>query len=204
MMALAKDTLDQLRHLLRPVATRMANAIVRGVVQLVDDSVKQQIIQIGALAGETIDATENFQPYGMSSVPLPGAETVTIFPNGDRGHPLTVAVSDRRYRPTGGQPGEVVMYTDEGDAIRLGRGHVVTVATSGTIKLGSSSASQGAIKGTQRDSAEQTFLTALNTYAVAIKAISDPGNVATPVLTAAITAFKSAVTAAVSTKVKLE
>ncbi len=109
-MAIAKDTLDQLRHLLRPVATRMANAIVRGVVQLVDDSVKQQLIQIGALAGETIDATEHFQPYGLSSVPLPGAETVTIFPNGDRGHPLTVAVSDRRYRPTGGVAGEVTLH----------------------------------------------------------------------------------------------
>lgn len=109
-MKLDRQLLDQLRHIARPLATRVANTIVRGVITLVDDSVKQQLLQFGGLSGETVDGAENFQPYGLSSVPLPGAENVTIYPNGDRSHPLTIAVSDRRYRPTGGTPGEVTLH----------------------------------------------------------------------------------------------
>lgn len=203
-MPFARDTLDQLKHVLRPHATRIANMVARAVVQLVDDGTKLQLVQIGVLADETIDAGEHHQPYGFSSVPLPGAEAVVVFPAGDRAHPLVVAVSDRRHRPVGGQGGEVVLYTDEGDQIRLGRGHVISLATSGTVRLGSASASQGAIRGTQRNTAEQTFLTALNSYATAIQAVSDPTNAATPTFTTAITTFSNAVAAAVSAKVKLE
>jgi phage baseplate assembly protein V len=181
-----RDMLSQLRHVLRPLASRVANVVARGVVHLVDDAQKLQLVQLGVLADETIDAGEHHQPYGFSSVPLPGAEAVAVFPGGDRGHPLVLAVSDRRHRPTGGQAGEVVLYTDEGDTVRLGRGHVVVVATTGQIKLGSSSASQAAILGTQRNSAEQTFLAALYTF---VGAIVD----STGAPTAAKVAFLSAI-----------
>lgn len=126
-MGIDRETLRQLGHLLRPIATRVANTVVRGVVHLADDTVKQQALQLGALAGETIDGAENFQPYGLSSLPLAGAEHVTIFPNGDRSHPLTIAVADRRYRPTGGQPGEVTLHCHTGA--------VVILKTSGDIEL---------------------------------------------------------------------
>lgn len=203
-MGIDRETLRQVQSLLRPLAARVVNTVARAVVQLVDDGRKLQLLQIGVLDGEDIDGAEHHQPYGFASVPLAGAEAVVAFPNGDRGHPLVVTVSDRRHRPTGGQGGEVCMYTDEGDLIRLGRGHVISLVTSGEVKLGSAAASQGAIKGTQRNSAEQTFLTALNTYVLAIKTVADPSNAATPALTAAIAAFATAVAAAVSTKVKLE
>lgn len=119
--------------------------VARGVVQLVNDATQMQLLQIGVLAGEDIEGdgkgAEHFQPYGFSSVPLAGAEAVAVFPNGDRGHPLVVVVDDRRHRPTSGQSGEVCLYTDEGDVIRLGRGHVISLETSGEVRLGSASAS---------------------------------------------------------------
>ena len=199
-----REAIGQMRHLLRPLATRLANVIARAVVQLVNDGTKLQLVQLGVLAGETVDGAEHHQSYGFSSVPLAGAEAVVVFPGGDRSHALVTAVSDRRYRPTGGQAGEVCMYTDEGDIVRLGRGHVVSIETSGQVKLGSASAAEAAIKGTQRNTAEQTFLTALNVYVAAIQTVADPLNVATPVITAAISAFKTAAGAALSAKVKLE
>ena len=199
-----RGLLREIGHLLRPIANRVANAVARGVVQLVDDAKKLQMLQLGVLEGEDVPDCEHHQPYGFSSVPLVGAEAVAVFPNGDRSHPLVVAVSDRRYRPRGREAGEVCLYTDEGDVVRLGRGHIVSLETSGTVLLGSSSATSGAIKGTQRNTAEQTFLTALTAYVTAIKAVADPGNAATPPMLSAIAAFKTAVAAAVSTKVKLE
>lgn len=110
----SRDDLAQLRHLLRPLATRVVNTVARAVVQLVDDKKKLQLVQLGVLAGETVEGAgggaEHFQPYGFTSVPLVGAEGVTLFPNGDREHPLLIAVADRRYRPTGGEPGQVTLY----------------------------------------------------------------------------------------------
>ena len=199
-----RGDLDQLVRLVRPLAMRVANTVARGVVQLVNDAKKLQTMQLGVLEGEDVDDGEHHQPYGFSSVPLPGAEAVVVFPNGDRSHPLVVAASDRRYRPTGGQSGEVCMYTDEGDVIRLGRGNVISLVTSGTVKLGSAGATEGAIKGNARNSAEQTFLTALTTYIGAIQAIADPAGTSTATFATAISTFATAITAAISSKVKLE
>lgn len=121
-MSLDEETLRQLRHILRPHATRLANMIARGVVQLVNDGKKMQLVQIGALANETVEGdkgAEHFQAYGFSSVPLVGAEHVTIFPTGDRGHPLVIVVADRRYRPTGREPGEVTVYNHTGASMTI-------------------------------------------------------------------------------------
>lgn len=110
-MALDKGTLEQLRHLLRPLTNRVANTVARAVVRLVDDGKKMQAVQLGVLVGETVDNAEHFQPYGISAVPLVGAEAVVVFPNGDRSHPLVIAVSDRGARPVGGQPGDMTVYS---------------------------------------------------------------------------------------------
>lgn len=121
-MPIDKSTLDQVRQLLRPLATRVANTVARGVVQLVNDGKKMQLVQLGVLAGEDVEGdagAEHFQPYGLASVPLAGAEAVVLFPNGDRSHPLVVVVSDRSSRPTGGQPGDVTLYSAAGAKVTL-------------------------------------------------------------------------------------
>lgn len=142
-MGIDRDTLAQLRHLVRPLATRVANSVARAVVQLADDAKKLQSLQIGVLEDEDIDEAEHHQSYGFSSVPLEGAEAVVVFPNGDRGHPLVVAVSDRRYRPTGGQPGEVTVYNSTGAKVTITKdGDIVAVPAAGReVRLGSGSAS---------------------------------------------------------------
>jgi phage baseplate assembly protein V len=116
-MAIGRDTLGQMRHVLRPLANRLANSIARAVVQLVDDGTKLQLLQLGVLADETVDAAEHHQPYGLASVPLAGAESVVLFPGGDRSHPLVVVTSDRRYRPINGEPGQVALYHYTGSKI---------------------------------------------------------------------------------------
>lgn len=130
-MGISRETLKQIGHVFRPLATKIANMVARSVVQLVDDKKKLQLVQIGVLAGETIEGSgggaEHFQPYGFTSVPLVGAEGVAVFPSGDRSHPLLIAVSDRRHRPTGGEAGQVTMYHHGGAKI--------TMLASGDIKV---------------------------------------------------------------------
>lgn len=118
-MGIDRDTLAVLEQLVRRIGNRIANTVSRGVVHRTNDAKKQQLLQIGALADETIDDAEYFHPYGLSSVPLPGAEVAVVFPNGDRGHPLVVAASDRRHRPTGKQPGEVTLYNNAGASLTM-------------------------------------------------------------------------------------
>lgn len=135
-MGLDRDMLAQLRHLMRPIATRVANTVARAVVHLVDDSTMLQLLQVGVLADETVEGAEHHQPYGFSSVPLAGAEAIVVFPNGDRGHPLVISASDRRYRPRGGAPGEVTMYHHGGARVTmLANGNVMVRAAPGAHVL---------------------------------------------------------------------
>lgn len=138
-MPLDRETIRQINHLLRPLSTRTANTVARGVVQLVNDATKMQLLQVGALAGETVEGdkgAEHFQPYGFSSIPLAGAEHITIFPNGDRGHPLVICVADRRYRPTGGEPGEVTVYNHTGASMTITKdGDIIARPASGRSML---------------------------------------------------------------------
>lgn len=110
---------SELRHLLRPIEVRIANAIARAVVDRIDDSTKLQTLQLGVLDGEDVDDAERFAEYGFTSVPLPGAEAVVVFPNGDRAHPLVVAVDDRAERPTGLASGEAMIYSTHGQTVYL-------------------------------------------------------------------------------------
>lgn len=169
-----RDLARQVAHMMRPLAARITNTGGRGVVTLVDDSEGVQRLQVKCNLEEVLEGTdgcEHLQPYGFFSVPLPGAQAAILFLNGDRSHPIVVVAADGRYRAKGGQPGEAGLRTDEGDEIRLGRGHVVTI-TSNTIKLGSSSAAgdvvvQAALTGAQG------FMAALDT---AITATGSPAN----------------------------
>lgn len=125
-----------LRDALRRLRTRIENTVARAVVQVVNDAGGLQALQLGALAGETVDDGEHVQQYGFSSVPMAGAEAVVVFPGGDRGHPLVVAVDDRRYRPTGGEPGEVRVYHKDGAVITLKEnGDIVISAKPGSQVL---------------------------------------------------------------------
>lgn len=115
--------------LTNPIRRRVLLMIGRAVVRLVDDAGGLQRVQVTALAGETRDAIERVQNYGVSSRPLAGAEAVIVCVGGNRDHPVAIAVDDRRHRKAGLQPGEVAIYTDEGDYIHLKRGRVVEIVT---------------------------------------------------------------------------
>lgn len=186
-MAIPPELLEEVARYLQPLSVRVANSNARAVVTRIDDSKKLQTLQIGVQHSEPLDDAERFQEYGFTSVPLEGAEAVVSFPNGDHGHPLVVAVDDRRHRPTGLPPGTTCVYA----------------AGAAEVRLGTGAAAQGAIRGTDRNTAEQTFLDALATFVGAMLDAGAPSPARTT-MASAIAAFKAAAAAAVSQKVKLE
>lgn len=117
----------------------LKSMLVRGTVVLANAGKKMQSLQIRLTAGELKDGVEHFEAYGFTCNPLPGAEVLTAFLGGDRSHAVVVVASDRRYRIKEVAPGEVVIYTDEGDKIHFKRGRIIDIETQTlNIKAGSS------------------------------------------------------------------
>lgn len=108
--------------------------LARGVVALANSARKLQTLQMRLTAGEIKDGMEHLEPYGFTSCPLPGAEGLAAFLGGDRSHGVVVVVTDRRFRLQNLAPGEVAIFTDEGDRIHLKRGRVIDIET-GTLNI---------------------------------------------------------------------
>lgn len=123
------DIRDQLNRFLLPLKNRIQNMVCRCTIKLVDDTKKVQNIQASLLAGELKSDIEHYQEYGFSSVPKVGMEGLIAFIGGDRSNGVIVAIGDREFRLKSLQPGEVAIYTDEGDFIKLGREHHISVST---------------------------------------------------------------------------
>lgn len=107
----------------------IANILARGVVALGNSASKLQGLQLRLLAGEVKDNVEHLEPYGFTACPLPGAEALAGFIGGDRSHGVVIVVADRRFRLQGLKPGEVALYTDEGDFIHFKRGRILDIET---------------------------------------------------------------------------
>lgn len=108
--------------------------LLRGVVALVNTASKMQTLQLRLMAGSAKDGVEHFEPYGFTSCPREGAEAVVGFMGGDTSHGVAIVVADRRYRPVGLEPGEVAIFTHEGDSMILRNGHLAELKT-GTLRI---------------------------------------------------------------------
>ena len=121
-------TLDEMKRFIAPLQRRVMLAIGRGTLGPVNDDDGLQRSQVMLLAGETRDNVERIQPYGISAVPLAGADVLVVCVGGNRDHPVIIGVDDRRHRPTGMQPGDVCIYSHQS-------GHKITLKADRTIEI---------------------------------------------------------------------
>jgi phage baseplate assembly protein V len=116
--------------LIAPIGRAMRSMVLRGVITLVNDAAALQLVQVqlrampqpsGAVGAEMADNLEVLRHYGFTAVPHAGAEAVVLAVNGVKAHGLVIAIDDRRYRLSGLQGGEVALYDDLGNVVKLGR-----------------------------------------------------------------------------------
>jgi phage baseplate assembly protein V len=196
---------------LRTIRTRLANLVSRGVVKRVDDTKKLQLLQVGMLADETRSELERVQSYGFTSVPLAGAEAVTVFVGGYRDHGLVVAVDDRRYRLRSLEAGEVAIYTDQGDKVVLERGGTIRVTASTKVVVAAplvelagntDAAARASLVLTELSALRATVAALVTAYNAHVHVIAaGPPITAAPTITLA--SPPAAVASMASTKVKL-
>lgn len=101
------------------------NMIARGVIQLVTEGGQTQVLQIKVSADETHDGVERFQPYGLSSHPVAGTETIVLFIGGNRDHPIALDLRGDASRATAvansqAEAGDVVLYSNGEQFMRMG------------------------------------------------------------------------------------
>lgn len=108
---------------------RVRMMVARAIVSLVDDAGGLQLVQLDALADETLDEVERFGSYGLASHPHPGAEAIVLCVGGLRSHAIAIAVEDRRYRLKNFRSGEVALYDDLGQVVHLTRDGIVIEST---------------------------------------------------------------------------
>ncbi len=121
-----------LEKLFAPLARRVKLMIGRCVVDLVDDSQLEQVIQAKLLDGE-IRTLERYQQYGFTSVPFARAEGICAFIGGNRDHGIVIATGDRRYRLKALAAGEVALYDDQGQKVHLKRNKEIEISGCDTL-----------------------------------------------------------------------
>lgn len=99
----------------------IAMSVGRAIVRLVNDTGETQLVQIGVLDGETMDKVEHLQDYGFTSRAGEGAEGVLLAVAGQRGASVIIKIADTKVRLKGLETGEVAVYDDLGQMVKLGR-----------------------------------------------------------------------------------
>jgi phage baseplate assembly protein V len=128
-------TLEMIEKYIGPLKRRVLQSVARAVITAIADDKGLQKLQVELLADELHSNVDRVQNYGFTSAPLPGAEGVFLSVGGSREHGVIIAVDDRRYRLKPLAPGEVALYTDEGDKIHFKRGNKIEINSGAEINL---------------------------------------------------------------------
>jgi hypothetical protein len=131
-----------LKRILRPLQNKIALALGRGILKLVNNAENTQRIQMTAMAGETLNSMERFQEYGFESYPLVDAEVFAAFIAGNREKGVVLCIHDRRYRPKDLNIGDSAAYTYRDKTITH---RIHFVATTGEIFMLGTSLKLGAL-----------------------------------------------------------
>lgn len=110
---------------------RMLLVIGRGRVALANDAGAVQLLQVVMSAAEIQDHAPRLAEYGFTSNPPPGSDVAMVFLGGNRTDGLVIATGNQQYRLKGLAPGEVALYDDAGQVVRLTPAGIVITAPLG-------------------------------------------------------------------------
>lgn len=110
---------NAVRRIVDKLKMRLSGLITRARVVSSAVTGRGQILTVGMLQGETRDAAEMFEPYGLAGAVPTGSEGVAFSVGGSRDQVIVVCASPKGGTPTGRQGGEVDIYSEHGQFIRL-------------------------------------------------------------------------------------
>ena len=99
----------------------------RAIIMATNDAGGVHKVQVQPTPRELIDDVPVVQLYGYSGHAPVGSEAHMICTRGDRSSSVVIATNNGAARFKGLEQGEVAIYTDEGDYVRLSRGRIVEI-----------------------------------------------------------------------------
>lgn len=114
------------------LARRVLLLVGRGRVSApVNDGGSVQMLQAQINPLETIDNLRRIAEFGFTSVPPEGSDVAIVFVGGDRSSGLVIGTNHQGSRPTGLNPGETMIFTQDGKQIYLTAGGGIVVKANG-------------------------------------------------------------------------
>lgn len=119
---------QQIHNMIERLQRKVAMTIAPVMITATDDSgpVHRAQVRINGTP-ERIDNAAVSQLYGFASHAMPGTDATAIFVGGDRSNVVIVSTGNQKARLRDLAVGEVALYTDEGDYVKLRRGRIVEV-----------------------------------------------------------------------------
>jgi len=114
---------------LAPIRRRLMLLVGRAVIAAVQSSGGRVTLDLTPmLSAEEGKAVELAEPWGFTSIPLPGAEVVTLAVMGERSNMVAISLGDRRHRPKDGVAGETIVFDDQEQRIAIKRDHIEIIS----------------------------------------------------------------------------
>ncbi|WP_186151045.1 phage baseplate assembly protein V [Burkholderia gladioli] len=110
------------------ILDRIRNLFGRGRVTLVDDSGPVQIVQLRMNGLEVPAGRFRVPEFGFSSNPPVGSDALALHVAGDRSAGAVVGTNHQESRPRGLEPGESMLYSQDGKSVHLKDGAIVVEA----------------------------------------------------------------------------
>jgi phage gp45-like len=114
---------------------RVMMTIMPMKVTATDDTGPVHRAQVRGFPNETIDNMPVLQIYGLASHAMAGSDGMAIFASGDRSNGVIIATGNQKYRLRNLASGEVALYTDEGDFVKLSRGKIIAIKCGTKVHL---------------------------------------------------------------------
>lgn len=115
---------------------RILNMVAPVRINTTNDKGNILTAQIGVSGTpEILDNVPYVQLYGYSSNPPPKTDAICIFGNGNRSNPVIVGTNDIASRPKDYKPGEIGMFTNEGDTLKFNQGKAVALSAGNSFGL---------------------------------------------------------------------
>jgi phage baseplate assembly protein V len=101
---------------------RVMNMVATVKITATDDTGPVHRAQVRGFPPETIDNMPVLQIYGLASHAMPGSDATALFTSGDRSNGTIIATGNQQYRLRNLKSGEVALYDNGGNIVKLANG----------------------------------------------------------------------------------
>lgn len=126
---------DETRAELDRLARRIRMASMPVKITATDDTGPVHLAQVRGFPMETIDAMKVSQLYGVASHAMPGSDAMAMFLTGDRSNGVIIATGNQQYRLRNIAPGEVALYDNVGNVVRLSQDGTIQITCPTKVRM---------------------------------------------------------------------